>query len=479
MQKEKLVYEKFVRAVDLYAMVSEGDRVLLALSGGADSIALLHLLLDLQSRIEFDIYAAHLNHGLRGKESLEDERFVRKLCKKFSIPCFAAKEDIQKKAKENRTSLEVAGREARLAFLKKTSEKVKANKIAFGHTMNDQAENVLLRLLRGSGMKGLSSMRPLEGNVIRPLLTISREDIESYLHGKKFSFRIDSSNDDMRFTRNKIRHNLIPLLREQFNPEIVETLARMAAILSEENAFLEAVVSGIIVKEAKIRNGTVDISTEILKHLPAALSRRVIRRIVQIVRGSLRRITFKDIEEAREFLLKSRGNRSALLPSGISVKIYKDTINFASSSQPDSPFREFIEALNIEGITEIPGQEFSVEAKILIRKDFIDDLKTGGKEKAFLDFDKTGEKLSVRSIKMGDVFHPFHSPGKKKVSDFFTDRKVPQEKRKKALIVASKKQIVWVAGHQIDDRCKVDRNTSRILILKLIKTAPESKNVIL
>jgi tRNA(Ile)-lysidine synthase len=478
MQKEKLVYEKFVRAVDLHAMVSEGDRILVALSGGADSVALLYLFLDLQSRIEFDICAAHLNHGLRGKESRGDERSVKELCQKFSIPCITAREDIQKKAKKNRTSLEVAGREARLAFLDKTSEKVKANKIAFGHTMNDQAENVLFRLLRGSGTKGLSSMRPLDGNVIRPLLTISRAEIESYLHHKKRSFRVDSSNDDMRFTRNRIRHNLIPFLKEQFNPEIVETLARMAAILSEENAFLDAVISGIIVKEARIKNRKVDISVEILKHLPPALSRRLLRRILQIVRGNLQSITFKDIENIREFLIKSRGNRNALLAPSISVKIYEDTINFARSSHPDSYYREFQKALKIRGVTEIPGQEFSIEAKILNREDFSDDLKAGGKEKAFLDFDKTGERLLVRSIKKGDNFHPFNSPGKKKVSDFFIDRKVPQERRKKALIIASKKQIVWVAGHQIDDRCKVDHKTSRVLMMKLKKMSPESKNIV-
>lgn len=469
MQKEKIVYEKFVRAVDLHAMICDGDRVLVALSGGADSVALLHLFLDLQSRIEFDICAAHLNHGLRGKESMEDERFVKELCQKFAIPCITTREDIQKKAKENRTSLEVAGREARLVFLKKTSEKVKANKIAFGHTMNDQAENVLFRMMRGSGTKGLSSMRPLEGSMIRPLLTISRKEIESYLHCKQSSFRTDSSNDDMRFTRNKIRHNLIPFLREQFNPQIVETLSRMATVLSEEDVFLDAVISGIIVKEARIKNGRADISVEILKYLPPALSRRLIRRILQIVRGNLRRITFKDIENIREFLIKSYGNRSALLPPGLSVRIYADTINFSLSSQPDSPHREFQEILKTEGITEIPEQEFSIEAKILKREDFSNDLKSCCKEKAFLDFDKTGEELFVRSIKKGDIFQPLNAPGKKKISDFFIDKKVPREKRKEIPIIASKKQIAWVAGHQIDDRCKVDNKTSRILKLKLIK----------
>lgn len=476
MEKEKLVFEKFIRIIDQYAMVSDGDTILVALSGGADSVALLLLFLDLQSKIDFDICAAHLNHGLRGKESQEDEKFVKELCQKFDIRCITSKEDINKRAKQSRTSVEVAGREARLTFLKKVSQKLKASKIAFGHTMNDQAENVLLRLIRGSGTKGLSSMRPSEGNTIRPLLSISRQEIESYLRFKKSSYRIDSSNEDMRFARNKIRHELIPFLKEEYNPEIAETLARTAAILSEEDAFLDSLTSNILAREAKIKNTSVTISLELFKHLPSALSRRIIRRIMQIIKGNLRKITFKDIEKARELVMRSQGNRNALLPSGINVRIYEDTITFASSSHSDSVIQEFHQSLKIEGVTEIHGQSVSIEAKILKRQDFKGNLKTGGEEKAFLDFEKTGAELSVRTFKKGDAFYPFNSPGKKKVSSFFIDKKVPQEIRKKALMITSKDHIVWVAGYQIDDRCKIDRNTKKILILNLIKGTQKEKD---
>ncbi len=475
MEKEKLVFEKFIRAIDQYAMVSEGDKILIALSGGADSVALFLLFMDFQSKMKLNICAAHLNHGLRGKESDEDERFVKELCQKFSAKCFSTRENIKERAKRDRTSIEVAGREARLGFLQKISGKIKANKIALGHTMNDQAENLLLRLFRGSGTKGLSSMKPSDGNIIRPLLSISRREIESYLRFKKSSYRIDSSNEDMRFTRNRIRHNLIPFLKEEYNPEIVETLARTAQILSEEDSFLDSLISEIIRREAKIKNGSVEISLELLKHLAPALSRRIIRRSIQFIRGNLRKITFKDIEKAREIMVKSKGNRNLLLPSGINVKIYKDSITLAASSDSDPIYKDTQQVLNIEGLTEISHHAVLVEAKVMKREDFKDDLKAGSSEKAFLDFEKTGAKLSIRTIKKGDFFHPFNSPGRKKVSDYFIDKKVPQEKRKETLIVTSKDHIVWIAGYQIDDRFKIDRDTKKVLILKLIREIPETE----
>ncbi|MEW5806187.1 MAG: tRNA lysidine(34) synthetase TilS [Acidobacteriota bacterium] len=483
MSGERQVVEKFIKTIEKYGMINDGDRVLVALSGGVDSVALLFLMLDLASKFRIEVCAAHLNHMLRGKESNEDERFVKSLCCNIEIDFLIHRADVKKITREEKKSIEVAARDARMKFLNEAAGNLHATRIALGHTMNDQAENLLLRLLRGSGVTGLSSMKPADGNIIRPLLWIEREQLEAYLRSRRIAFRIDSSNEDMRFTRNRIRHTLIPILQDEFNPKIIPTLARTAEILSEEDAFLDSLTMDILLQKSgirstsrKARNKTAEEITsrkeavafhsELIKDVAPALGRRLIRSAIKIVKGDLKKVKFIDIERVRD-LATGRSGRRVLLPSGIDAKIFKQEIVISRSSLAEHATKNILKRVNVEGRTSIDDAGILIEAKIVKADDFSENLKNGGKEKAFLDFDKVGKKLFIRSVREGDSFHPFNAPGKKKISDFFIDRKVTPEKRRGALVLTSDDRIVWVVGHEIDDRYKVNDKTWSVLVLEI------------
>ena len=467
MGSEKQVFERFVTTVNKYALVCEGDTVLIALSGGADSVALLYLMRDLKSLFAIQICAAHLNHLLRGKESDGDERFVKQLCRKLDVPCITAKADVMKRALDEKKNLEAAAREARSEFLKKAAQKLKATKIALGHTMNDQAESMLHRMLRGSGARGLSSMRAAEGNIIRPLLWIERGRIESYLRSRKIPYRLDSSNEDLRFTRNRIRRSLIPSLKADYNPQLVAALARTAELLSEEDSFLDSLAMEILTKGATIGQGKTEIPAELIRTIHPAIARRALRCALKLVKGDLRDIKFGDIEKIRDLAVKGASGRTLLLPSGLHVTIENQVVIIKSSFASEYIRKTFQKRLKVEGRTEIDGKGSFVEATIVDSGKFTEELKAGGRMKAFLDLGKTGKELIIKNSKKGDRFHPFNSPGKKKLSDFFIDRKVPASKRAGTLVVTTKGRIAWVAGHEIDDRFKVDSKTRKILILEL------------
>ncbi len=467
MKIEKLLFERFVTAINRYGMVCDGDMVLVALSGGADSVALLYLMLDLRSIFDIDICAAHLNHSLRGKEANEDERFVKDLCRRLEVRCLTAKIDIAKKARTEKKNIEAAAREARISFLKDAARKLKVTKIAVGHTMNDQAENIIFRLLRGSGARGLSSMKAVQGNIIRPLLWIEREKIEAYLLARNLPFRLDSSNSDLRFTRNRIRHILIPLLKRDYNPQIISTLARTAELLSDEDSFLDSLASEILGRDSDIQDKRMTLSAELIRSIPPALARRVLRCAVRMVQGELKETQFGNVEKILTLVIKRASGKTVLLPSYARVTITAQKI-VITAGIPSAHIRKAIQKrLNIEGTTEIDQGRALIRSTIVLAREFQGSLKEGGKKRAFLDLKKTGKILSIRSVAQGDSFRPLNAPGRKKVSDFFIDRKVPKAEREDALVVTSKGRITWLVGHEIDDRFKVGAGTGHILILEL------------
>ncbi len=467
MKECKQLFERFVTTIDRYGMVCDGDRVVVSLSGGADSIALLHLMLDLRSMFDIDICAAHLNHCLRGKEANEDERFVKDLCRRLEVRCVTAKIDITKKVRAEKKNIEAAAREARLSFLKDAARKLKATKIAVGHTMNDQAENVIFRLIRGSGPRGLSSMKPVQGNIIRPLLWIEREKIDAYLHTMNIPFRFDSSNSDLRFTRNRIRHVLLPTLKREFNPQIIPALARTAELLSDEDSFLDSLAAEILVKDSDIQDKKMTLSAELIRSIPPALARRVLRCAVRMVRGELKETSFGNVEKILALIMKRASGKTVLLPSHTRVTITTQKI-VITAGIPSAHVRKAIQKrLNIEGTTEIDQGRVLIKATIVTAQEFRESLKEGGKRKAFLDLKKTGKALSVRNVAQGDSFRPLNAPGRKKVSDFFIDRKVPKAEREDTLVVTSKGKIAWLMGYEIDNRFKVDTGTRHILVLDL------------
>jgi len=292
------ISEAFKKTIEDFRLLAEGDRVLAAYSGGMDSTALVHLLLELKKEWDLDIHLGHFNHGLR-RDAASDEVFVRRAAEDMHLPLYVGKEDVRIFADKNRLNLEEAGRILRYDFLKRTADRIGGAKIATGHTLNDQAETFLMRLFRGSGILGLTGVSPsLEGRVIRPLIRIRRKEVLAYLRKKRLDFRRDESNRNRRYFRNRVRLDLIPYLERRYGPDIVSRIGRTADILRAEEEVLDALAGKEAEKVMSESGPESSLDIEALSSLPLGFRRRVIRRFIRELKGDLRGITYQSVQAA-------------------------------------------------------------------------------------------------------------------------------------------------------------------------------------
>ncbi|MCK5696250.1 MAG: tRNA lysidine(34) synthetase TilS [Desulfobacula sp.] len=336
---EKYFMDNIVKTIFDYNMIDQKDTVLAAVSGGPDSVALVLSLLALKEKHTLKLGIAHLNHLLRGEESLRDETFVKKLADKLALPFHDGQKDVKAYAKKYRLSIEEAGREARYHFLNQITKNHGYTKIALGHNKDDNAEMVLMNLLRGAGPKGLSGIPPIRDNrYIRPLIRVSKAEILAFLKRKKQAYVFDSSNKDMKYLRNNIRYKLIPHLQSEYNPEIIDALDRLSNILKQEEDFWDA--------ETKLQfnhclikanNSSIVFSKTLLSNLHPALLNRVLRRAVKQIKKDLKRIFLTHINDIIEFCFNISPGISLDLPGQIRVYKKNDTIII---KKEDKPLRE-------------------------------------------------------------------------------------------------------------------------------------------
>ena len=373
-----------------YAMVSPEDSLLVGVSGGPDSVALLLLLIEITgSAHNFNnrIGVAHINHSLRGDESDRDEAFVIHLAEKYNLPCHTIKVDVPAVAMENRLSFEEAARDVRYSFYSQIAAKEHYNKIALGHNSDDNAELVLMNLLRGSGTKGIAGIPPVRDNhsiklshiakgkptrgnsdivehnnkIIRPMIEISREDILEYLKLKNQQYVVDSSNDDIAYLRNRIRHSLIPHLKERYNPSVTESINKLSRIIMDENSWMEEETGRLfnkaliykkkefsdpfgrtgesldnytIEKNSKIEEKEVRLDRKFFADIHHALTKRLVRRAIQEVKGNLKRITFNHIDDILELVYSKSSGTTIHLPDRIRIIKSRESICFRKESKP-------------------------------------------------------------------------------------------------------------------------------------------------
>jgi tRNA(Ile)-lysidine synthase len=304
--------------IEKYGMLKKGDTVVVAVSGGPDSVALLHVLNSLKSIYRLNLHVAHLEHGIRGEESRGDMEFVKKLCTDLSLPFTTRSEDVPGLAASRRLSLEAAARKVRYAFLNEVSEEVKAGRIATGHNANDQAETLLLNLLRGSGMAGLSGIRPaINGKIIRPLIEASREEIEEYIGKKHLEFRLDSSNLDERLERNKVRRVLIPLIEKEFNPGIVDSLSRSASVFSLINGYMAERVEDALGACSQSEDGRTTIDLEAFADIPRAVKLFAIYKVVRSLEEDEQVVSFDILNAVMNLAERSKSGSRVDIGSGI------------------------------------------------------------------------------------------------------------------------------------------------------------------
>lgn len=463
MRKHK-IYFKFLKTIKTYNLFQENDHVLVAFSGGPDSSALLHLLLEFSKEFPLKIELAHFNHKLRGKESDEDEEFVRKEAEKLGLPIHVGSDDVKEYAKKRKINLEEAGSILRYKFLKEKAKEIGANKIALGHTMNDQAETFLMRILRGSGLKGLSSIFPVKDETfVRPLIEIKREEIEDYLKYKGIPSRLDSSNLSLKLLRNRIRFELIPYLEERFGKRLVEHLSKSAQLIREEDE-INRIVEQEKYKELLSRDDGLKLNLKELKNFPVPLQRRIVRRFIEEIKGNLRRVGFYHIE-----LVRSLGKgKEASIPGKIVLRREGDWL-IEKKGKPEK--KDYMLIWEIGSPLEIPEAGIRLKAKVI---DFSgkEKLEFDDQRRAFIDFEKIRFPLIVRNRREGDLFRPIGSPGKKKISEVFRQRGVLPEERDRLPLIISGNEIVWSPRIPVSESFKVTGETKKILILEAENLTP-------
>jgi tRNA(Ile)-lysidine synthase len=465
-------------AIERDALIPPGSRVLAAVSGGPDSVAMFRLLRQLAGECRFTLAGlAHLNHGLRGLESDEDEAFCRELASQHGLPIEVGRRDVAQLSRDEGVSVEVAARHARYDFFADAAARLKVDRIATGHTRDDQAETFLLRVLRGAGATGLAGIRPKRGPVVRPLLDVRRKELLAFLAGLCQACRTDSSNRDLRIPRNWVRHRLVPLIADHLNADIVEVLAREAAVLRDEAAFLDRLANDAAARvETALPERGVSLDAAALTDLPAALARRVVRQALARIEDA----RFHGFDHVAQVLALASpvGDRVAAdLPgvrverNGPAVVLYKRGPRLRPAT------RGFSYGLPVPGLVAVPECGCALEARPRKRvspqavagKGFGDD-----RDVAVIDAAAASGGLAIRSRRPGDSFRPLGLDGRKKLQDLLVDRKVPREKRDRVpLVVDARDSILWVAGHAVSqDACVTDRTRS-VVILKVIRNGEE------
>ena len=416
--------EKVLNAIERFSLINKGDTVTVALSGGADSVALLHALWSLRDKLSINVKAAHLNHGIRGAEADRDEAFVKWLCLKFDIPIVCETVDIPSLAKENGQSLELCAREVRYEFLSRNA----GGLIATAHTASDNTETLLFNLTRGSGTKGLAGIPPKRDNFIRPLIFCSRYDVEKYCIDNSLSYVTDSTNLTDDYTRNKIRHKVVTTLKE-INPSLEEAVVRATDILREDNEALEFFTNEALFK-AISDDGLL---CESVNNLPTAVAKRVIIKYAQTVETELK-LDYLHVNALCE-ICKNGGKMS--LPCGYYGEVKNGVLIINSENNDEKP-QFYAELVKVEKINNL----LSIN---------------------LIDCDKIIGSPIIRTRKEGDSIRLKNRGCTKTLNKLFTENKVDITIRDSIPVIADDKGVIWVYGMGVSQRCAPSNNSTNVL----------------
>jgi len=460
--------EKILNTIKKYSMLLRQDSVLLGLSGGPDSVCLGFILHKLRNDFNLTLNAVYIDHGLRPDEIEDEKTFCKEFCDNLGIKFFTKAIDVKNYAKDKKLGIQEAARELRYQIFEGLARDINATKIALGHNADDQVETFLMRLLRGSGMSGLSGIPPVRGKIIRPLIEIERKEIEEFLLQNSLlvtrylslPFMIDSSNLKKDYFRNWIRLAVMPELKKR-NPSLVQSVCRNMNILREEDAYLELIVTKTLMKLISRKNdSTIELFLIPLEPMDKVILRRLLRRSIKETKG-LRGIDFVHIEDMIELIKQGKPGDRIYLPKGIrAIKSYSTFVITSAIPRQLKP-RTFTP----------PGELPLEEISSVLTAEISDTLEKSytGREVAVFDLDSLTLPLEIRSRKVGDYFYPSGFGKRKKLQDFFVDKKVPRDERDSIPIILSGNDIIWVTGYRMDERFKVTSDTKKFLIMKIFK----------
>jgi tRNA(Ile)-lysidine synthase len=459
--------ERTRRFAQRHALWRADTRVLAAVSGGSDSVAMLLLLHDLDSRGELKLDAmAHLNHGIRA-EADDDEAFCRALAQRLGVSFLSACVDVPGLARQRRQSIEVAARVARKQFLEDTRRSRAADCVATGHTKDDQAELVVMRLMRGAGRRGLAAMAPRRGRLIRPVLWAARQELRDELGRRDQAWLEDSTNADLSNPRNRVRHELLPYLEQHFNPAVRHSLLRAADVARSDEELLARLAAAATVGILRVAEGSAHLDRDRLLALPDALSRRVVLHALSTVRPQTSG-AFGHVEAVMDV---AHGRCTAADLSGLRVEHSRGSVVLVSRDLVAAAVAPFLADLPIPGEVQLPEAGVVVQAVgpfVSLEASGVGSEAGGHEREVRVAADGLGQRLIVRSRQKGDWLRPLGLAGRKKVQDVLVDRKVPRADRDRVPIVTDANgRIVWVAGHVVGEEFKVTDRTNAVIILKL------------
>jgi tRNA(Ile)-lysidine synthase len=451
-------------------LLHAGDRVGVAVSGGADSVALLRIMLELRAELGIVLSVVHFNHQLRGEEAAADENFVTQLANRHKLELFAGTGDVAAHARSLHLSTEAAARQLRYQYFRQLFEENKLNRIATGHTLDDQAETVLLRVVRGAGTRGLAGIYPqllVQGSqfsVVRPLLKTRRKLLESYLGEIGQDWREDSSNRDLRHARNRVRHGIVPRLERTLNPEVRETLGDTADIARSEEEYWQKEVARVAPEVWNAER--LILKPAELAALPLALRRRMVRAAAESLGLNLE---FRHVEEI--LVLDQRGPRSAMLPEGWLLSVTADGLQFAPPSRAVVANSDYEYKLAVPGTIRVPEARACFEVARVPAS-----VAAGYNPDHMLDPALLQQELTVRNWRAGDHYWPAHSKAPKKIKELLQERKLTGTERTLWPVVVSGQEIVWVRGFPTPARLRPGDGDHEALVIRELPSREEAKH---
>lgn len=467
------MYERFKENIIEKGLLKEGEGLVLGISGGPDSICMLSLFIRLMDEWDLRLVPVHLNHMLRGEDSQKDALFVSEFCRQNGLECISHEIDVARMSEEWKISLEEAGRKIRYGLFASAAKEKGCSRIALGQNLNDQAETIMMRIMRGTGLKGLSGIEHIrDGVFIRPILIFTRDEIESYCRDKGLKPRTDLTNLEPVYTRNKIRLELLPYIEKNFNKRISESLFRMGDMLREDGNFIECAAEEEFEKIAKEKkDGAIEMSRDGFNGIHKAVRARVLRHAVKKVKGNLVNVTGERVSAALEAIERDSNNRTIEFPGFVDVLTSGGMIS-VRQRETDAQKVEFEYSLKM-------GETLCVEET----GDLVKTEKMPFKEEisgssdpwtVFIDAGKVrNESLKVRNRRDGDRFSPLGMNGTKKLKDFMIDEKIDKARRDSVLLLCDGDEIVWVAGHRMSDLYKVEKGTENLLEITVAQACYE------
>lgn len=464
MRKIKIaMIEKIVEsAIAQYRLIECGQRVAVAVSGGADSMVLLHVLNQLQQTRGFTLLALHYEHGIRGAQSEEDMRFVQQACERLGVPLLTERGDAPGFAKAQGLNLEEAARKLRYDFFLRCCEVQGIDRVAIAHHRDDLAETFLLHLIRGSGPQGLQAMPYMRGGIfIRPLLDVTRSEIEAYAEERGIAFRQDSTNEDVRYSRNFVRLQVLPQLRK-LNPEVTGAIARAGRILEEEQQLLAEYTLREYAAIAQEQPGRVALQLEALRQLPSAMRRRVLRKAVERCVGTLKDVGSAAMEQLEQLAVQGATGKVFSLPGIFFAQINYTLLILTKKMYTIDKMEQVCVG---QGETLLPGG-----GRLTIKEAEAPEQFPNGKSLCqYIDAGQLPTDCVLRTRQEGDMFSPFGMQGSQKLKEWFIDHKIPREQRERQLLLCSGSQVLWIVGESLSELLRVHPQTQKICKMQYIR----------